>query len=393
MSWRKSIAFLVALALGMGAAMPSGFADEDKIKRIERDIQRAQEESKSLQKQQQRTEAKLREVKRQEKLTVSEINRLSQEIDRTQNKLEQVRGELARAEARLAATTAELERAEQRLAERTELLHRRVRAIYEHGTLTYLDVLMSARSFNDFLTRFENLQRVVSGDVRLFYDVRAWRSKVSEQKARQEQDRARVMAVMQQVEETKAHLERQKDEREQLYRDLLDDKKALERALDELEEKSRQITATLRRLEEELEKELRVEGALKLAHPLPGAPVTSPFGMRVHPILGKVRMHTGIDYAAPYGTPIRAAESGKVFQAGWMGGYGQAVIIIHGKGVSTLYGHMSKINVESGQMVKKGDVIGLVGSTGLSTGPHLHFEVRINGEPQNPAAYIGRLIM
>lgn len=389
----RTMAFLLALAVGMGAAAPPGRADEEKIKRIERDIQQMQKQSKALQRQQEQTQAQLREVNRRERITVSEINRLSQAIDRTENKLEQVRGELARAEARLAAVTAELERAERQLAQRTELLHRRVRAIYEHGTLVYLDVLMAAGSFNDFLTRFDNLQRVVAGDVRLFYDVRAWRARVSEQKAAQERERARVMAVMEQVEETKAHLERQKDEREQLYRDILNDKRALEQALDELEEKSRQIAATLRRLEEELEKELSIEGALILSHPLPGAPVTSGFGKRVHPILGEVRMHTGIDYGAPYGTPIRAAAAGKVFQAGWMGGYGQAVIIIHGKGVSTLYGHMSKINVAAGQMVKKGDVIGLVGSTGLSTGPHLHFEVRINGEPQNPAAYLNRVIM
>ena len=121
--------------------------------------------------------------------------------------------------------------------------------------------------------------------------------------------------------------------------------------------------------------------------PVPGR-ITSSFGPRSHPILGYVRMHTGVDFTAAYGQEIRAAQSGRVIIAGWFGGYGNAIVIDHGGGVSTLYGHQSELAVGYGQSVAAGDVIGYVGSTGLSTGPHLHFEVRINGGAVDPAPYL-----
>ena len=125
-----------------------------------------------------------------------------------------------------------------------------------------------------------------------------------------------------------------------------------------------------------------------LSVPIPGAPITSTFGPRVHPIFHDVRMHTGIDFGASYGTAIRAAADGTVVRAGWFGGYGNATVVDHGRGLATLYGHQSRILVSEGQQVKKGAVIGLVGSTGFSTGPHLHFEVRIDGTPVNPLPYL-----
>ncbi len=116
--------------------------------------------------------------------------------------------------------------------------------------------------------------------------------------------------------------------------------------------------------------------------------LSSPFGNRVHPITGAVKLHTGIDLAAPTGTNVRAAGSGTVILAQWFGGYGNAVIIDHGGGLTTFYAHMNGINVTRGQTVSTGDVVGWVGSTGFSTGPHLHFETRENGNPVNPAKYL-----
>ncbi|QBI21899.1 hypothetical protein ER308_03910 [Egibacter rhizosphaerae] len=124
-----------------------------------------------------------------------------------------------------------------------------------------------------------------------------------------------------------------------------------------------------------------------LARPV-GGPVTSSFGYRTHPVLGTQRLHAGIDFGAPTGTPIRAADGGRVVQAGGRGGYGITVVIDHGGGLSTLYAHQSSLNVSAGESVSRGDVIGYVGSTGVSTGPHLHFEVREGGSPVNPAPYL-----
>jgi murein DD-endopeptidase MepM/ murein hydrolase activator NlpD len=116
--------------------------------------------------------------------------------------------------------------------------------------------------------------------------------------------------------------------------------------------------------------------------------VVSPFGYRIHPIYGDRRLHTGVDFDASEGTPIHAAESGTVVSAGWMGGYGNATIIDHGNGLATLYAHQSAILVSGGQHVTRGQVIGRVGCTGACTGPHLHFEVRVNGTPVDPMPYL-----
>ncbi|MEO0686911.1 MAG: M23 family metallopeptidase, partial [Cyanobacteria bacterium J06649_11] len=130
-----------------------------------------------------------------------------------------------------------------------------------------------------------------------------------------------------------------------------------------------------------------VRGSGIMAFPSDGY-ISSPYGWRSHPILGRGRLHTGIDFAANYGSTIRAADSGTVLYSGWYGGYGKTVIINHGKGISTLYGHSSKLYVKSGENVKRGQPIAAIGSTGFSTGPHLHFEVRKNGTPVNPAKYL-----
>ena len=121
---------------------------------------------------------------------------------------------------------------------------------------------------------------------------------------------------------------------------------------------------------------------------MPGAPVTSPYGYRIHPIYGTSRLHTGIDYGASEGTPIRASADGVVVSASWFGGYGNATIIDHGGGLATLYGHQSSMGVSAGQKVTAGQTIGRVGCTGDCTGPHVHFEVRVNGDPVNPANYL-----
>ncbi|MBW2472609.1 MAG: M23 family metallopeptidase, partial [Deltaproteobacteria bacterium] len=121
--------------------------------------------------------------------------------------------------------------------------------------------------------------------------------------------------------------------------------------------------------------------------PLPGA-ISSGFGMRIHPITGQNRMHNGVDMDGATGDPIRAVKSGRVILAGTKGGYGTTVMIDHGGGMVTLYAHQSGLEVSTGDRVSAGQVIGYVGSTGVSTGPHLHFEVRINGQPTDPAKYL-----
>jgi murein DD-endopeptidase MepM/ murein hydrolase activator NlpD len=128
----------------------------------------------------------------------------------------------------------------------------------------------------------------------------------------------------------------------------------------------------------------------RFSSPVPGAPVTSGFGPRRHPIFGDERMHTGVDFGAAAGTPIRAADDGVVVWAGARGGYGLTVIVDHGDSLATLYAHQREVAVSEGQRVRRGEVLGYVGATGYATGPHLHFEVRLRGQPVDPMPYLGR---
>lgn len=180
-------------------------------------------------------------------------------------------------------------------------------------------------------------------------------------------------------------------ERNRLRDEVLRRKKEFQAEVRELERESAAIAATLKRQAAAAAAAAAEAGITrpgKLLSPIPGAPITSNFGPRVHPIYGDTRVHTGIDFAASSGTPIRSAAEGIVVSSGDQGGYGIATIINHGGGLATLYAHQSSTAVGAGQRVAAGEVIGRVGSTGASTGPHLHFEVRVNGDPVDPAGYL-----
>ena len=133
---------------------------------------------------------------------------------------------------------------------------------------------------------------------------------------------------------------------------------------------------------------LRLSGEMPSLLPVSARALTSGFGLRQHPLLGTVRAHSGVDLAASYGSPIVATSDGVVGSAAWSGGYGLLVALDHGNGLQTRYAHMSRFNVVPGQQVSRGDVIGFVGSTGMSTGPHLHYEIRVNGRPVDPAVHL-----
>lgn len=183
-----------------------------------------------------------------------------------------------------------------------------------------------------------------------------------------------------------AELEAQQDARQKLYDEAIERQDEFEAQVDQLEEESDRITEALK-AREAIAAGQSVKGSGQMMVPVAGR-VTSGFGNRVHPITGRVRLHAGTDFGAPSGTPILAADSGVVVSAGWRNGYGNAVLIDHGNGLATLYAHQSRLAVSGGQSVAQGDVIGYVGSTGNSTGPHLHFEVRKGGTAVNPMSYL-----
>ena len=203
-------------------------------------------------------------------------------------------------------------------------------------------------------------------------------------KAELEKDRAAQEPLEKKAREARLAMEEKIEAQQALIDQMKYDKETIDRKQDESRAASERIT---RMLQHSGLRNLPVQGSGAMIWPLAGS-ITSDFGWRTHPITGAQRFHSGIDIGGDYGDPIYAAQAGTVEYAGWISGYGNAVIINHGGGISTLYGHCQSLDVSTGQSVAQGELIAACGSTGNSTGPHCHFEVRVNGEPVNPLAYL-----
>lgn len=251
------------------------------------------------------------------------------------------------------------------------------------------DVLLKSQSLHELLDRRRQVKLVYQADQKILIGLKAESDRIKQQKLEIEAQKNQIALLTQQLLAQKAQYAGQLAAQQQLIERLNTDKQALEAAQTQLVVDSRNIGILIRR-QVAAASGFRLPnsfGTGQLISPCEGE-ISSGFGWRLHPLLGSWRFHSGIDFGASYGTTIRAADSGTVIFAGWYGGYGYAVIVDHGNGISTLYGHTSKLYVAEGQSVQLGDAIAAVGSTGLSTGPHLHFEVRKDGEPVDPLTYL-----
>lgn len=250
------------------------------------------------------------------------------------------------------------------------------------------DFLLKSQNLEEFFDRRHRLKLVYQTDRQTLTDLKAKADKIKQQHSEVERQKNKVALFTQQLLAQKEELEAQLQNQQQLIERLNNDRQALEAAQEQLAADSQGISALINSETAKARSSYTNPlGTGQLAFPSKGK-ITSNFGWRTHPLLGKSRFHNGIDFGASYGSTIRAADGGRVIFAGWYGGYGYAVVINHGDGLATLYGHSSKLYVKEGQTVQRGDAIAAVGSTGLSTGPHLHFEVRKNGEPVDPSKYL-----
>ncbi|MEA2000860.1 MAG: peptidoglycan DD-metalloendopeptidase family protein [Actinomycetota bacterium] len=271
-----------------------------------------------------------------------------------------------------------------------------VRAAYI-GTNDGLDtVAFSADTVTSVYVGLEYLSLLAAENDRSILVYESLQTQEERQQVRIESDETEVADQVGQLEDIEAELAALAAEQAEQAAAVATDLAALATKLDKVDEDIAEFADELDGLEAEQSRvEQLIEGEASkdgiapgiLVRPVPGA-ITSPFGMRMHPILGYSRMHTGVDMSAPLGQEIKAGGSGRVILAGPYGGYGNAVIIDHGGGMTTLYAHQSQLNVSYGQQVAAADIIGYVGSTGLSTGPHLHFEVRLSGRVVDPEDYI-----
>lgn len=297
----------------------------------------------------------------------------------------------------IANKSAELEQAQTAETDQMTMLRSRMRAMEELGPITYLAILFEATSFSDLLSRIDMVREIMERDNELVNDYTESREHLEEVKAEYESMLTEQEAAKSELLDKQAQLEAGIEAACQVMLSLEDDIEAYEEFYAEKEAKEAEMDAEIRDKIAELEAQRAqaeqagaasgIVGTGTYIWPLPGYSPGSAYGWRLHPILGVMKFHAGEDIGAPSGTPILAADSGVAYPASNPGGYGNYVLIDHGDGRSTLYGHMTSYCVSYGQSVKQGDVIGYVGSTGLSTGPHLHFEVRVNGNTTDPKSY------
>ncbi|KAM3105890.1 murein hydrolase activator EnvC family protein [Phormidesmis sp. 146-33] len=298
-------------------------------------------------------------------------------------------------EARLNTATQQLKKLEVSL-EATEKIYR-TRQSSTISRLQFLQrqqgsrgwaVLLQSRNLNDFLDRRYQLKRIFQADRKILASLKTDADRLDRKRSQIEQQKNDIALLTQQLLAQKSEFEAQADYQKQVVERLKSDRTALEAAEAQLAQDSKNIGELIqKRVAAARAKDgIVVLGTGVMGYPSDGE-ITSSFGWRVHPILGYQRFHSGVDFGADYGGVIRAADRGVVIFAGWYGGYGNAVIIDHGNNITSLYGHSSELYVSEGQSVERGQPIAAIGSTGLSTGPHLHFEVRQAGEPVDPMAY------
>jgi murein DD-endopeptidase MepM/ murein hydrolase activator NlpD len=325
-----------------------------------------------------------------------EISLTEDEIDNLNAQIDVIEGQITEKEAQYRQTKSAEDAT-------YEVFRSHVRAMEENGDVTYLEILFGARDFADLLWRVDFITEIMTADSRVTDDYVAAQSRTIAVQGELELVRAEVDDYRGQVQLKQLELEGQRHEAELMIRELEENREENQAAFDALEASSsalnKEITNVLAKIAEE-ERKAREEAARKnqaaqnviissgvYKWPSNNTKINSGFGKRQSPTAGGSSNHQGLDIASNQGDNIYAADDGKVVTATYSSSYGNYVVINHGGGRSTLYGHMSKLKCKAGDMVSKGDVIGLVGSTGISTGPHLHFETRVDGVAVDPLRY------
>ncbi|MCD4711695.1 MAG: peptidoglycan DD-metalloendopeptidase family protein [Clostridiales bacterium] len=349
----------------------------DEIKRRERELE-------ELRLQMEELDASIDNNQSLQSETNQKIRNVTAEVKTLEKEITNLDGEIKATESAIIVKTEELAAAEIKIGEKNELLNQRLRVMYKTGSVGYLEVLFGAEDFTDLLSRIDMLQKILVHDQNLIQSLKEQRDIIEQKKVELETIKDDLLALFKSKIAKQNELNVALNNLVAYKKELINDEVALVEMEDALLDEANKLTEIIKNLELAA---TYVGG--EMMWPVPGQyKITSPFGNRLHPISKQYKMHTGIDISGPKGTPVVAAQTGTVVYANWFGSYGKAIIVDHGGGITTLYAHNDTINVSVGSVVKKGDNIALLGSTGYSTGPHLHFEVRINGEYVEPLTYV-----
>ena len=375
MKYNRYVSALLAVSLLLS---PTYLSTADDLDNELQDVQGQIEESRSTQASWQAIITDIAE----------KLKAIQAELDEATRKLQAIKKEQDQVNLQIKQLQEEIQKAEVQLRARQAILNKRVRVIYMHGQLSYIEVILGANSFSDFANRLELLKRIIRSDFNLIQEIQQRKAAIEAKKVEIEKEKARLDELASQAQKVQDEMKVKKAEQQRVLahaRTQQDAAKQMEADLIARSNEIRQIIQS--RMQQNSGSDQIVHGSGTFIWPCNG-PITSPFGYRTHPIFGTTIYHSGIDIGVDYNTPIHAADGGTVILAGWCGGYGNAVIIDHGNGLQTLYGHNTSVAVSEGQTVSQGQVIAYSGSTGYSTGPHCHFEVRRNGEAVDPMGYL-----
>lgn len=332
----------------------------------------------------------------------AEIKELDDKISESQNKLDNIQSKVSNLETEISVNTKNLKIAEDQLSEKEDVLCERLREIYKSGDVAYLEVLLGSSDIVEMLTKAETLKLVMKQDEELINFTKKQINYISDTKTLLKEQKTEYEKQIALEKSEKEKLEVANTNKLNYMSTLQQNREVAEKQYDDFVKQTESISEQILKLEKELEEKRKREeerrkkmanfipsGSGDFIWPLEGySSISSYFGYRVHPIFGVTKFHSGIDIPAPSGTPVSAAAEGIVISSGWQGGYGNCVMISHGNGLVTVYGHNSSLKVKVGDYVATGDTISLCGSTGVSTGSHLHFEVRVNGKPQDPFLWL-----
>ena len=355
------------------------FADTADDKRAELNDVRQRMERMQTRKEQARRKAESASAELSE--VMGSLNELQAQANNLQKKSDALQGKINDNQAKL-------EKKQQEMQERMLIYRKRLRDIYINGQINYLDVLLGAKDFSDFSSRMYLLQKIISRDLELLEKLKQDAAEINSRKEQLAAEMKEIKATQTELEAKKAKVNKLREQRAYMLYKAQEEEQSSQEEYERLLAISENIASMLRNMEAGGGGAPAGQGGTgQFMWPCNG-PITSYYGWRTHPIFGTTKYHSGMDIAVDSGTPIHAADSGTVVYSGWLGGYGNCVMIDHGGGLVTLYAHNSALNVGEGQYVSKGTVVAYAGSTGYSTGPHCHFEVRLHGELTEPLNYL-----
>lgn len=369
---------------------------------IEAEIKQQEREFQKIQSQMSKVNKNIKEKQRQEKNVAEQIGVLSQKITVTQQKVNVVSLKMRKVQNNIFVLSNNIKEANKNIGAAQEILKKRLVNIYKYGGVAEFNLLLSSQGAEDALANSYLLGKIAEQDQKLINDLVEQKRRLTMTQEELRKEHLRLKGQNNDLKQHNKELKSAADERNELLSKVRRDKKLFIAQQAELLRASQEMQAAIKKLLAE-KKRLRDEANRKkgkpstptpnyykggrLAWPVQGT-INSPFGTRIHPVFKTKITHTGLDIGAPKGTPVKAADAGEVLYTGWMRGYGQVVIIDHGGDLTTVYAHLSKIDTAEDAKVTRQTVIGRVGSTGVATGNHLHFEVRVNGNAVDPMKYL-----